>query len=206
MSSSEYPDPTAADHCAFLRRAYFGDVSTPIDACVDRAYRDFNRTLHGMGKLPHRSHIHERARVQVRMSLEGLAASSLTDQAGFDAWHQDTCLRLGASYAEDGFPAFGVGQAQKWLNMAFKYAHVFGEERLPGFARHYRFGHVPLDNIILDRIRALGAPQLSAAWSRLRDYSKYLGLQHWIRQHFPHAAPLAVEFRLWGEPATNKHQ
>ena len=39
------------------------------------------------------------------------------------------------TYDEHGFQFHG-GQAQKWLNMAFKYVHVFGENRLPGFERH----------------------------------------------------------------------
>jgi hypothetical protein len=37
---------------------------------------------------------------------------------------------------------------------------------------------------------------VSGAWSRL-DYKDYFGVQEWIRQRFPDAAPLAVEFHLW---------
>ena len=63
----------------------------------------------------------------------------------FDAWHRDACTQLCGLYANRAFPTFCVGQAQKWLNMAFKYLHVFGEERLPGFERLYPFGPVPVD-------------------------------------------------------------
>jgi hypothetical protein len=81
--------------------------------------------------------------------------------------------------------------------MAFKYVHVFGEERLPGFERLYRFGHVPMDRIMLARLRPYGAPRLSAAWSRIQDYAEYMHFQQWIRHQFPDSAPLAVEFHLW---------
>ena len=53
--------------------------------------------------------------------------------------------------------------------MAFKYVHVFGEGRLPGFQRLYALGHVPLDNIMLDQLQRRGydPPLLSRPWSRL---------------------------------------
>jgi hypothetical protein len=106
-----------------------------------------------------------------------LVTSDSSNQAIFDAWHRDSCERLCTTYTESGFPAFCVGQAQKWLNMAFKYAHVFGEECLPGFERLYGLGHVPLDRIMLEKLGAYGAPRLSKPWSRIRDYQEYMHFQ-----------------------------
>jgi hypothetical protein len=121
----------------------------------------------------------------------------VTSQKKFDAWHRAACLGLCRQYAESGFPRFCIGQAQKWLNMVFKYVHVFGEDRLPGFVDLYHFGHVPLDRIMLAQLRPYGPPRLSGAWSRIQDYAEYMRFQNWIRERFRGHAPLAVEFHLW---------
>jgi hypothetical protein len=198
-----FPVPTRADQCEFLLRLYFGADPDRLGACVNRAYRDLNRTLHGLVGLPTATELRERARMHVRSALATLPRSAAAESQGtFDAWHRNACDVLCATYAEAGFPSFTVGQAQKWLNMAFKYVHVFGEEHLPGFGGLYAFGHVPLDNIMLRQLARYGAPRLPGPWSRLRDYKDYFGFQEWIRQHFPGAAPLAVEFHLWQESSS----
>lgn len=190
--------PTRDEQRHFLLRLYFGAGVDRLGACVDRAYRDFNRTLHGLAKLPSAMELHETASACVRAALAALPANANSlNQDAFDAWHRDGCHRLCTTYAEHGFPSFAIGQAQKWFNMAFKYVHVFGEEHLPGFASLYEFGHVPLDNIILLQLARYGAPPLSSPWSRLRDYKEYLDFQRWIRQRFPDSSPLAVEFHMW---------
>ncbi len=189
--------PTRADQCDFLRRLYFGTDRDPLVACVRRAYRDLNRTLHGVARLSDSVQLGERAAARVQSALAELSASTVANQTMFDAWHRDACTQLCSLYAKAGFPTFCVGQAQKWLNMVFKYVHVFGEQRLPGFERLYGFGHVPLDRIMLTQLRSYGAPRLSGPWSRIQDYAEYMHFQQWIRQHFPDRAPLAVEFHLW---------
>lgn len=193
-----FPVPGEFDQCEFLLRVYFGANPDRLGACVDRAYRDLNRTLHGFVKLSTADALRQRATTHVRSALAGLPASGAKwNQCDFDVWHRNLCEGLCAIYAEGGFPSFTIGQAQKWLNMAFKYVHVFGEARLPGFRGLYTFGHAPLDNVILGQLARFGAPRFTTAWSRLRDYETYFQFQTWVRQRFPDAAPLAVEFHLW---------
>jgi hypothetical protein len=50
---------------------------------------------------------------------------------------------------------FFVGQAQKWVNMTMKYIFTVGEQRIPGFDLVYTYCHVPLDNILLEKIREI---------------------------------------------------
>jgi hypothetical protein len=189
--------PTQAEQNDFLLRLYFGRAS-PVRGCVDRAYLDFSRTLHGIAR-PDAAALRAEAGELVQSWLAKLPALSLEpSQDIFDVSHRSLCEQLCALYARHGLESFAVGQGQKWLNMALKYVYVFGEDRLPGFSGLYRFGHVPLDNIILDRLAPLGSPRLSSgSWSRLCDYDEYLHFQHWIRDKFTDSAPLAVEFRLW---------
>lgn len=195
---ADFPVPTPADQQRFLLRLYFGSESDRLAACVQRAYHDLNRTLHGLAKLPDRKVLHQTASEHVHSALVELVKATFeASQSSFDAWHEATCEQLCAVYAAHGFSSFCIGQAQKWVNMAFKYVHVFGEQHLPGYGRLYMFGHVPLDNVILEKLCSYGAPRLSAAWSRVRRYDEYMGLQRWIRQKFAGSAPLAVEFQLW---------
>jgi hypothetical protein len=42
---------TRADYEEFLFFLYFGADAAPLTLCLRRAYRDFSRTLHGMGIL-----------------------------------------------------------------------------------------------------------------------------------------------------------
>ena len=39
------------------------------------------------------------------------------------------------TYKQCGYRSFKLGQAQKWLNMTFKYPYVMGEAHIPGFGR-----------------------------------------------------------------------
>ena len=198
---SAFAVPTREDQINFLLRLYFGAGKDPLNACVQRAYRDLNRTLHGVSRLAEGVELRERASLLLCSGLTSIADSgTVLAQEAFDAWHCESCKQLEGVYAEYGYK-FYVGQAQKWINMAFKYVHVFGEGQLPGFKRLYAYGHVPLDNIMIIQLRNYEAPVLSKPWSRLCNYSEYMDFQNWFRGRFPGSAPLSVEFRLWQAPA-----
>lgn len=185
----------------FLLRLYFGTDPDRIGACVKRAYRDLQRTLRGVARLPDGKNLREQATLQIRNSLD-IVSKIERDQDVFDDWHRRVCGRLCALYkkhgfcSEDGVCLFTDGQAQKWLNMAFKYIYVFGEEQIPGFEGLYRLAHVPLDNVMLSKLEERRAPSRSVPWSRF-EYDEYFRFQKWIRQNFDGRVPLAVEFHLW---------
>jgi hypothetical protein len=113
----------------------------------------------------------------------------------FDSWHQSTCSKLIAVYRPYHFH-FYIGQAQKWINITFKYIFTMGESRLPGYQALYSFCHAPLDNILITALTRYGFPALAAAWSRIDDYPVYLRSQEWVRHRFD-LAPLDAEFFLW---------
>ena len=191
--------PTEADQFDYLLRLYFGDNPDRLACCIGRAYRDLNRTLHGLARLPEGKGLHGRASSVVRSFLSGLSEPLVMglDQAKFDERHRSACDTLCSTYAAAGFAEFRVGQAQKWLNMATKYVFTFGENRLPGYAGVFALAHIPLDNIILRQLRRYGVPRLTTAWSRVGSYEDYMRVQRWVRSRFPGSAPLAVEFALW---------
>jgi hypothetical protein len=183
-----------SDYEDFLIHLYFGSGGDQLQACWHRAYRDFNRTLPGVGT---NRDVYPRAEEALNQMFASIRSMDTPSQAQFDEWHRSACVGLATTYRENGYPSFFVGHAQKWINMSFKYIFTLGEERLSGFRHLYDLCHVPLDNILIDALlRDYDFRPLPCRWSRLNDYDLYLDRQHWIRNHFP-LAPLDVEFRLW---------
>ncbi|HNQ64876.1 MAG TPA: hypothetical protein PK842_03925 [Smithella sp.] len=190
-------DLTRQDWEEYLIRLYFGTKNDLIKSCINRAYRDFNRTLHGMDDHKNKQDLFDRAVKYLLSIFIDIKKESLNDHEEFDKWHKEKCLHLKNLYKENDFINFSIGQAQKWINMTFKYIFCVGEKRLPGYSGLYEFCHVPIDNIILDKIKKRGAPVPSKPWSRLGDYNEYISLQKWFREQYK--LPLDGEFILWME-------
>ena len=186
---------TRRDYENYLVYLYFG--SNPnILACANRAYLDFNRTLHGFSKFEKSGELHDKAVILLMESFESLKSLS-TNPNMFDNWHRETCKKLVSLFDNQGFHLF-IGQAQKWVNMTLKYVFTLGEQRVPGFEFAYPYCHAPLDNIFLERLKKYDFPALNCAWSRLDDYDEYFKKQMWLRTHFNIPA-LDIEFQLWME-------
>ena len=189
---------TRSDYEEYLVYLYFGAGPDYLQKTVDRAYRDCNRTLHEMSSLPSKDALREEAQKELRQILDDLRQNRVVNcQSEFDGWHRTACQRIIAFYDRYGYHRMHVGQAQKWINMTFKYIFVLGENRVPGFGDWYQYCHVPFDNILLKRLAdRYGFPKFGCSWSRIDDYDEYLSRQEWIRKRFS-SVPLDVEFQLW---------
>jgi hypothetical protein len=196
QSLSLYPPPSRDEYFDFLVRCLFGKGDL-LHLCVHRAYRDFNRTLHGFASHEHADRLRACGYQCVIELLRDLPKRKISSQREFDRWHETACAKLQNLYNRDhGFDRLYVGQAQKWLNMSVKYVFTLGEGRLPGFESLYQFAHIPIDNVFLEAVSPHG-PNLGVAWSRLDDYATYLNCQQAYRELFRGSIPLAAEFRLW---------
>ena len=187
------------DYEEYLFRLYFGDNNDLLAACINRAYRDFNRTIHGIDQIVTKDLLYLEASSYLKKSFSAIREGCvcIEQQEEFDVWHQSICSGLSSYYNKHGYSTFSVGQAQKWINMTFKYIFTMGEDRIPGYSNIYKFCHIPFDNIILGNLTMQHAfPALSCAWSRLDDYVEYLAYQKRIRQTFSEV-PLDMEFKLW---------
>jgi hypothetical protein len=196
--AERYAPPSREDQFDFLIRCYFGNGSDHLALCVRRAYLDLNRTLHGFAAHHCANQLRDTAHQRVATLLAALKEIEAT-QVAFDTWHRKACTDLRAHFRQGQFNAFTHGQAQKWLNMTLKYVFSMGEQRLQGYAKHYEFAHIPIDNMFVSAAWRLGGPRLPMPWSRIDDYTTYFGLQQRFRQIFAGSAPLAAEFRLWLE-------
>ena len=96
-----------------------------INACR-LAYNDLRRTLRGFGKCPCKSGIKSRVSELLRAEYASLLedAGKLTE-TGFDERHFGICGMMKNIFS-DGY-ALTLGQAQKWLNMFFKYMYLVDE-------------------------------------------------------------------------------
>ncbi len=140
----------------------------------------------------------------------------------FDEWHKEMCDLLIDEYDTGGYKEFTVGKAQKWLNMAIKYACLYCYEYQGNLANHIGEFHVPIDRIIATPIvRDLGialpeydkfhmppkekwsdfdAHKKDYAWSQIQDYDSYLRCQKEIREKCKeknYESPLHWEFAEW---------
>ena len=162
-----------------------------ISLAMEKAYHDLQRTIRGFSSHPEHDRISRNARQTLRRSITAMLSSEVNSQEEFDKLHKAACYDLIAAFGEQ---LFTVGQAQKWVNMTFKYLHLLDH---PQVQRVYEYCHVPIDSYILNATNYT----MIQAWSKLDDYRVYLGYQSWFRKKYPNDIPLDKEFYLWLEEA-----
>lgn len=179
----------------YILDLFFG-TNKPLENCINRAYRDFNRTLHGFGSLSNNENITSDIKKYLFDEFKKVKTLNITTQIDFDNWHKNKCMEIETLYFENGYSSFHIGQAQKWINMTFKYIFSYGNKYLDGYNEIYQFCHVPLDNILIDALKKFHQPKLKTSWSRIDNYETYIEYQNWFRNKFDNL-PLDVEFKLW---------
>ena len=180
----------------FWLRVYF-DLSESYEiAAIKRAYRDFNRTLEDFPKDENERAILRNNWINILVQqLEKLKATKFSNQEEFTIWHQSTCYKL---CTENPYK-LNQGQAQKWINMTLKYLFAMGEENVSGISQNYEYFHVPIDNIIMEKLSQRGIAKFPVAWSKIKDYDSYHKYQIEIRNLFKGRIPMDVEFELFNE-------
>ena len=157
------------------------DTDDAVILVSKRAYRDVNRTIHGMGSLKDADELRDEIHQSIVDFVERL--EEVTDQGEFDWRHRDWCLGAMATFSN--YPhrdreRFGLtyGQAQKWLNMTLKYLSVLGHT---GVSSIYPYLHAPLDRVVYRQARkAWGLAAPAGTWSKLGE-KKYCEYQESLR-------------------------
>ena len=166
-------------------------VDDIIILAMNKAYRDLMRTIRGFSYNSNHDTIIRNARQTLYTSVTAILAAEIRTQAEFDEQHQMACCSLILAFGEQKFT---IGQAQKWINMTFKYLHLLD---YPAVQRVYEYCHIPIDSYILN----ITNYTMSSAWSKLDNYNEYLEYQNWFRNKYPNDIPLDKEFYLWLEEA-----
>lgn len=186
---------TQKDYNNFLLFLYFGKNKDYLENCIDRAYRDFNRTIHGFVNNKNKDNILKESKSYLKKALIEIRTNNLiTSQVDFDTWHKSTCYKLLKIFDKYEYPNFNIGQAQKWINMSLKYIFLYDESKIDGYDSIYQYCHIPIDNIILNKLEY---KNFNTAWSRINDYNEYINFQRYIREVVTDEIPLDFEFRLF---------
>jgi len=182
----------------FWIRCYLNSSTNLVAASISRAYRDLSRTIHGL-KEEQNNEAMEKLKALMNVIVMEITTKSFKNQTDFDNWHKFKCVELIKLFSTL-YPSvpFVVGQAQKWINMTFKYLFALGEKRIHGITLNYPFFHIPIDNIIQDKLKQI-IPKFDCAWSRIIDYNKYLDYQIKVRNKYKGQIPMDIEFKLFNE-------
>ena len=174
--------------------------ANPVRGAFELAYKDMQRTMWGMSKNPNNKKIKEEIFGIVENFYKDYAENiqhySIQD---FDGTHMGRCSAIVEVAKEYGFDQFHIGQAQKIINMFFKYIALV-DDRLN---EHLNYLHIPLDGVILNGIKEnfcnTKIAELAVKcqpWSRISDYKVYLDMQQALRESF--SCPIIFEYNNWG--------
>lgn len=162
-----------------------------VELAMTKAYRDLMRTIRGFATIDNHDQIILDARANLKSSIIKIINENITTQEQFDKIHEIACNELIKVFANQ---TFTIGQAQKWINMTFKYLHLLDYEKIQNV---YEYCHIPIDSYMLN----ITNYSMSKAWSKLNDYKEYLDYQIWFRNKYNDSIPLDKEFYLWLEEA-----
>lgn len=190
-----YPKPKRKDYEEFLVRVVYRPYTDYLAACIDGAYLDICRTMHGFSRLPEKESIRSQAKKKMKRRFKALLSTAVQNQEAFDDWHRNLNIEVAKIFCNASFRVF-AGQMQKWINMSFKNIYVCGEGRVSGFKKLYSFCHMPIDNIVLRQLRSRGLKPPNKVWSRW-DYNEYIDFHKEIRKWFGYQPLLNVEHKLW---------
>ena len=202
----------------------FGKGPRTVAVCADKAYRDVQRNLAGIRKMPNpeKKSFREGISALIASSVDGLFSQGVDGQGAFDDWHNETCGKISGASNEHGVSelvkwmggAFSYGVSQKWLNMTIKNMLVM--ERWDGHLDPIRSHlHVPVDRIIMKTAsKELGVPiprktggtgkysntgskLESKPWSRW-GHGEYAAFQEEVRKRVDRC-PIDWEFGAWNK-------
>lgn len=214
----------------FLKYAYFNitkgdDMNDILSKCANKAYMDLCRTIKfktddGNIKAEYKTKICDKLVQGYDVLCNAVNACSPENekQEIFDKEHNRICEEIIKTYSE--ISEFTYGQAQKWLNMTFKYVLMIeGNSVLKSYL------HIPVDSYIMQAVGS-DIPDLkyclklecvpkkngtvgkysensSKPWSKW-DYEEYIAFQNSIRTAIAESdynSPIEWENEAWIEVA-----
>lgn len=191
----------------FWIRCYLGSTNGTdlIKLSISRAYRDLNRTIHGMKNVEIEKSKNNYIALsdKVRNSALILLNTQFKNPSDFDLEHERQCHALidvfNKLYSSEKLN-LQTGQSQKWINMTLKYLYALGNDRHQLCLDNYKFFHIPIDNIIQEELRRkYSIAPLKSKWSRINSYQEYLAYQIKVRNKFEGKIPMDVEFELFNK-------
>ena len=178
----------------FLLASLFGSDYKKTDKkklAIDRAYRDFCRTIRKDEGCINAGMDIEESR---NNATEIITAALSLDMSDYDTWHKTLCNDI----KESGYT---YGQAQKWVNMTMKYLLVLDYGIDNTIIEQL---HIPIDSIIIEKSlkkdlidkETIG---MNFSWSKISNYADYKKIQEKLRTKLGNQTPIKWEFQAWNE-------
>lgn len=208
------------------RKTIIDEVGNPRQLCNEKVfpaavklgYLDMCRTCSGIGKKisdEQRKDIFDKIGTEIKAQIE--EADSIANQKDFDELHEKLCQFCTEQFKKYDY-SITYGQAQKIINMAFKYLYCCNDaEKYEETV--FSHCHMPLDSFILKWCSECNLPEKcnEDAWSKLGK-DKYVKIQQEIRAYLNQGntykvggnevelpkTVLAAEFIIWPEEARRK--
>lgn len=169
---------------------FFGNSSNYKLLGVNRAYRDFNRTLYLENeKSSDRVQIKTKTAEFIVEKLSYILDHKFSNQDEFDKFHKTVCEEIKEFWGKLHF-----GQIQKWVNMTLKYWLIIGNIHIPNIGTNSKWFHIPIDNLVLQTI--IKERTQKTAWSRM-DYKTYFSFQLRFRELYPNEIPIIKETEIF---------
>ena len=152
----------------FIVYSLFGDMSSPEEAVINRAYVDMaSHTLTGFDDYNEKWRCRYEGSKLIKESL-----NLLSEKDTFDTWHKTLCEGLMDVYPKQKLT---YGQAQKWVNMTIKYVYVLkrlekmDQSVFPFISKaHAHLFHPPVDSYVLREVL-----KDHCSWSGIENNTKY---------------------------------
>lgn len=174
----------------FVLQCYFGDMTDPVNAAIDRAYVDMaSHTLKGFAEEKYRKKWE--CRYCASKTIKNAMRETEEMRQKYDSWHNRLCKELQHIYDEKAEYLLTYGQAQKWVNMAAKYLLVFAaifadmddQKSLSSIPKFFKEAdaiqklHIPLDSFIMQQYKVSGF----GPWSKMSE-DRYNDCQSQIKK------------------------
>ena len=160
---------------------YFGSTNDKYVAAINKAYRDFSRTIDFKHMVIKDNQNIDDVKYELRESVVNLLKKEISylindeniNKETFNNRHNNICNKIIDVYKKNDI-TIHYGQAQKWLNMSFKYLFCLQEG---DFKNIFHFLHIPIDkNIIAAAYKIFNIEKPKRAWSKL-DKEEYINYQ-----------------------------
>lgn len=173
---------------------YFGNYGDYQISSLNRAFRDFSRTLRvkNLDRTDYLKRKNDTSKILLK-HLNDLINNKLKNQEEFDDFHKKISQEV-----KESWDILTYGQIQKWINMTLKYWLLIGEMHIKNIELNSRWFHIPIDNLVLINFLEVKYPKIS--WSKM-DYKMYFNYQIKLRNIISSNNSLIIEetiqFNKW---------
>jgi len=156
---------------------FFGKYNDYKIAGVNRAYRDFSRTIRTKeyNEFEYKNLKTKTSNIIVQ-ELSQLLIREFSKEE-FDDFHKQVCKKIKKNWTK-----LYDGQIQKWVNMTLKYWLLMGKEYIGNIELNSKWFHIPIDSLVLAEFFNEKYPKIP--WSRI-DYDTYFEYQVRFREEIP---------------------